>query len=265
MPLEDLADAIDLGKLPSGPRILARLISLTRDPDVELADVAELFRSDPALMARVMSACNSAYYAPEQPPATFDEGLLRLGLAEVTRIVQIVSLTDFRRYPTHLYTQTAEHFWERSLHTAFVMDELSNRHPLAYTAGMMHLVGIWVLCAVFPATKSSIAERELALQARLEQLRLGVSFAEAGAAALTRWGFPSSICHVVGRQLVPSLCENPADRELAFLLSRAVAIADWHHGAKNETSLIRSDLTIGDLEACNARAAKQVARIGFGF
>jgi HD-like signal output (HDOD) protein len=258
------AGAIDLGKLPSGPRVLARLITMIRQPGVQLDDVAELFRSDPALTARVMAASNSAYYAPGEPTTNFQEALLRLGLEEVSRIVHIVSLTDLRRYPAHLYTQTAGHFWERSLHTAFVMDEISGRDPYSYTAGIMHLAGIWVLCSAFPPRMPTIAERELALQARLEHLRMGVSFAEAGALALTQWGFAQPICAAVDRQLTPSISEDPGNR-LALLLNRAIAITDWHYGAKNQNSLVRSDLTITDLEDCNARASAKVTRVGFGF
>lgn len=265
MDLENLSESIDLGKLPSGPRVLARLISTIHRPGVQLSDVADLFRSDPALMARVTAAANSVFYARETRVTDFREALLCLGIEEVSRIVQIVSLTDLGRYPTHLYTQTADHFWERSLHTAFVMDDISGHDPFAYTAGIMHLVGVWVLCSVVPPGSPSISERELAMQARLEQLRLGVSFASAGALALERWGFAAPICEAVGRQLTPSACESPEHRALATLLSRAVAITDWQYGARNHTSLIRSDLTITDVEACNQRAAKQVARVGFGF
>jgi HD-like signal output (HDOD) protein len=261
----NLIEAIDLGKLPSGPRVLARLISVIRRPGVQLADVADLFRSDSALTARVMAACNSPYYSWGEPTTDIRDALLRLGLTEVSRIVQIVSLTDLRKYPTHLYTQTSGYFWERSLHTAFVIDEISGRDPFAYTAGIMHLTGIWVLCSAFPASLHSIAERELALQAQLEQLRLGVSFTDAGAVALFKWGFAPPICEAVARQLAPSICEEPAHRELARMLCRAVAITDWHYGAKNEKNLVRSDLTIDDVDECNRRAAEQVARVGFGF
>lgn len=262
---EELAVAIDLGKLPSGPRVLARLIAAVRQPLVQLGDVAELFHSDPALTARVVAACNSPFYSRGEPTADIRDAVLRLGLNEVSRIVQIVSLTDLKKYPTHLYTGTAGHFWQRSLHTAFVIDEISDHDPFAYTAGIMHLVGIWVLCSVFPAGGMSIEERELALQARLEQLRLGVTFADAGAAALAKWGFAPQICDAVAWQIAPSVGTNPEHRELARLLQRAVAIVDWHHGVRNEKTLLRSDLTLTDLEECNQRAAGKVARIGFGF
>jgi len=265
MALENIAGSIDLGKLPSGPRVLSRLISVIRQPGVQLSDVADLFHSDPALTARVVAACNTPYYSRGEPTVDIREAVLRLGLDEISRIVQIVSLTDLRKYPTHLYTATSGHFWERSLHTGFVIDEISGHDPMAYTAGIMHLAGIWVLCSVFPAGHLSIADRELALQARLEQLRLGVSFAEAGAAALAKWGFAPAICEAVLRQLAPSVCEDPEHRELARLLSRSVAITDWHYGAKNERTLLRSDLTITDLEECNQRAVAKVAKIGFGF
>ena len=265
MASENIADSIDLEKLPSGPRVLSRVISTVRQPSAEISEVADLFLADPALTARVVAACNSPFYSRGETTEDIREAVLRLGMNEVSRLVQIVSLTDLRKYPTHLYTDTSEHFWERSLHTAFIMDELSGHDPHAYTAGIMHLVGIWVLCSVFPAGELTIEERELALQARLEQLRLGVSFAEAGASALAKWGFSPEICEAVLRQLAPSLCENPDHRELARTLSRAVAIADWHYGVKNEKTLVRSDLTITDVEECNHRAAEKVAKIGFGF
>jgi len=131
--------------------------------------------------------------------------------------------------------------------------------------GIIHLVGVWVLCSVFPAGRLSIDERELVLQARLEQLRLGVSFAEAGASALAKWGFSLEVCEAVARQLAPSLAENPRHRDLAGLLSRAIAVADWHYGVKNEVTLLRSDLTINDLEECNQRAAAKIGKVSFGF
>jgi hypothetical protein len=129
----------------------------------------------------------------------------------------------------------------------------------------MHLVGIWVLCSVFPTGQKTIHERELALQAGLEQLRLGVTFAEAGGAALSKWGFAPQICSAVLWQLAPSLCNNAEHRDLARLLNRGIAIADWFYGAQNEKTLLRSDLTITDLDECNERASHKVAKIGFGF
>ncbi len=262
---EELATAIDLEKLPSGPRVLSQLIAAVRQPQVQLADVAELFRADPALTARVVAACNSSFYTRGERTTDIRGAVLRLGLNEVSRIVQIVLLTDFRKYPTHLYTGAADHFWERSLHTAFVIDELSGRDPSAYTAGIMHLVGIWVMCSIFPAGPVTIQARELALLAQLEQLRLGVTFAKAGGVALAQWGFSPRICDAVLWQIAPSVLEHPAHRALATLLSRSVAIADWHYGVKNEKTLLGSDLTITDLEECNQRAAALVAKVGFGF
>lgn len=262
---EEFSDQIDLRKLPSGPRVLSRLISAIRRPHVQLSEVAELFRSDPALTARVVAACQTPFYGGAEVSADIRDAILRLGLEEVSRIVQVVTLTDLQKFPTHLYTDAAGHFWERSLHTAFVIDEITDRDPAAYTAAIMHLVGLWVLCSVFPAGKLSIDERELALLAELEQLRLGVTFAEAGSLALAKWGFTPDICDAVRWQHAPSIGENPAHRELARMLHRAVAVVDWHYGSRNERTLIRSDLTITDVEEFNRRASEKVAKVGFGF
>ena len=257
----EILESCDLGKLPSGPRVLSRLISAIRQPEVQLSDVAELFRADPALTARVVTVCNSPFYSRGQPTADIRDAILHLGLAEVSQIVQAATLTDFKKYPTHLYTKTADHFWERSLHTAFVIEEISGGNPAAYTAGITHLVGIWVLCSIFPWGHMTIDERELDLQAQLEEHRLGVTFAAAGACALAKWGFAPEICAAVQWQIAPSAANNPGERELARLLKRAVAITNWHYGVKNEHTLIRSDLTITDLEDCNQRSLEKVARI----
>jgi HD-like signal output (HDOD) protein len=262
---EEIVETFDLGKLPSGPRVLSQLISVVRRRDVQISDVAELFRSDPALATRVIAASRSQFYSRGEPITDIRDAVLHIGLHEVSRIVQVVTLTDFKKYPTHLYTNAAGHFWERSLHTALVIDEISGRNPAAYTAGIMHLVGIWVLCGIFPVGHMSIEERELDMQAHLEYLRLGVSFPIAGARAMERWGFERSICDAVRFQLAPAALEDPERRELARLVNRAVAITDWHFGARNEQSLIRSDLTITDVEDCNRIASEKVARIGFGF
>ncbi len=262
---DHIAEAIDLDKLPSGPRVLARLTSLLLQPEVELAEIAGLFQSDPALAARVVASCNSSYYGGREPIDNIRDAVLRLGLRELSHLTQIVALTDLRKFPTRLYPATADHFWARSLHTAFVADEISLGDPAAYTAGIMHLVGIWVLCSVLPAGEESIDERELALRGQLERLRLGVSFTDAGTFALAEWGFSPKICEAVRCQLLPSLCNDPPYRDLAKILRRAVAVTDWHYGAKNEKTLIRSDLTITDLEDCGRRAAQKVAKIGFGF
>jgi HD-like signal output (HDOD) protein len=261
---QEIHEACDLGRLPSGPRVLSQLASAVRRPDVQLNDVADLFRSDPALTARVVGACNSSFYSRGKSNRDIRDAILHLGLAEVSRIVQAVMMTDFKKYPTHLYTNTADHFWKRSLHTAFVIDEISGGNPSAYTAGIMHLVGIWVLCSIFPGADSSIDERELELQAQLEQHRLGLTFAKAGGLALSKWGFDAEICAAVEWQIAPSAANAPEERELASLLKRAVAVTNWHYGVRNENTLIRSDLTITDLEECNDRALEKVSRVGFG-
>lgn len=257
-------DSCDLGKLPSGPRVLSQVISAVRKPDVDIAEIAELMHADTALTARVVAACNSPYYSRGNHIVDIREAISHMGLEQVLRMVQAVMLTDFKKHPTHLYTHVSDFFWERSLHTAVVIDELSDHDASAYTAGIMHLVGVWVLCSIFPPSGLTISEKELSLQAELEQHRLGVHFARAGSKAMALWGFHDDICAAVLWQLAPSACEDASHRKLARLLQRAVAITEWHYGARNEQTLICSDLTVNDIDTCNEIATQKVSRIAFG-
>ena len=94
---------IALEKIPPFPAVLSRLNTLTADPTATLDGVAEVLRTDPGLAARTMAACQSAFYAREEPPETLRDAVLILGVREVARIGQIFALASYgsRNNPRH--------------------------------------------------------------------------------------------------------------------------------------------------------------------
>ena len=61
--LSTVESKIDALKLVSGhPKIALRLIELSKDPEVELEDYAELIESDPGMLSGLLSLVNSAWF-----------------------------------------------------------------------------------------------------------------------------------------------------------------------------------------------------------
>ena len=214
---------IALEKIPPFPAVLARLNTITADPAASLDIVADVLRTDPGLAARTMAACQSAFYQRAEPPETLRDAVLILGVREVARIGQIFALADFVQGNSTRSKVAMRYYWERSVTAALAMEDLTDGNEVAYTTGLMHLVGIWVI-GQSGLLAEEIACRDLAQQATLEQASLGFNFAEVGALALSHWGFAPEIVDAVGQQL------DPKPGTLAATLHEAILVTDLSTG-----------------------------------
>ena len=73
--------------LPPLPAAQAQAVTLLSDPDAEPSELAEAVALDPSLTAAVLQGANSAASAPITPVTSVDVAVIRMGTAEVRRIV----------------------------------------------------------------------------------------------------------------------------------------------------------------------------------
>ena len=52
---------------PSPSRVASEVIALARDPNIEIAKVAQAVSRDPAMTAKLLRIANSAFYAQRRP------------------------------------------------------------------------------------------------------------------------------------------------------------------------------------------------------
>ena len=57
---------------PSPSRVATEIIALARDPDIEMAKVAQAVGRDPAMTAKILRIANSAFYAQRRPSQNLD-------------------------------------------------------------------------------------------------------------------------------------------------------------------------------------------------
>ena len=79
-----------IGSLPPPPKLYMELERLMQDPDVGAGEIAELISQDPAVVAKVLRLCNSAYFSSGRAITDMRTAVTRLG----TRILQRLVLTS---------------------------------------------------------------------------------------------------------------------------------------------------------------------------
>src|SRR4051812_35941180 len=131
--------------LPPAFQIVPKLLLLLDDPEANSEQLAELIRVDPGLTAEVLRVCNSAFYTGEYRAETLNEGVMRIGLREVYRIVMKVIASPVLGEPQKGYGREQGNLWNHSLATATAAEIFSRGkgdHPeVAFTAALLHDIG----------------------------------------------------------------------------------------------------------------------------
>lgn len=200
-------------KLPTISNVVYELVELTRNDDVELAEVVRRVREDQAIAAKVIRVANSSYYMERRKVATVERAVRIIGLMTLrTTVITAGVMNAFIKVPG----VKMEDYWRHVLTSGFMAMEMAlalDADPEeAFTAAIMQGLGILMLHLRLPEDAMRIAERvpTLEFEARipLEREMLGFSHNEVTGELLQRWRFPEIICQAI------SLYPNPQGQSL---------------------------------------------------
>jgi HD-like signal output (HDOD) protein len=243
------AQLVDLAKqLPSGPRLMAEIGQMLRDPSTDTDEIIHVLRRDAAMVARILRVANSAAFARTEPIGSIEEAVLTIGFAEVHRVVGAIAAFQLGDRPLSLHGISGARFRENALLTACVMKQFANLTGLDpqafYTAGMLRTLGIILMereasrnARSVQPLKSSGNQDLMAWQRK----NWGVDSSAVTAKILRHWNMPGEIAAAVECHLIPS--EFPA-REATLLRLAAAVTAREGYGLQGES--------LGDeTESCN--------------
>lgn len=225
--LERLIRQID--RLHSGPGIAQKLLALIRDPEFDMADVAECLEHDPALSARILGVVNSSRYGLAHKIGSIRHAAAFLGRRSLQLVTLSFSLLEsFSRGP---YRQMYLDYWRRALTVATVAHRIAQQQEKltgdeAYAAGLVADIGVLVLAQV-------VGERYIGMYMKhahgpelvaVENQSLGFNHAEVGARLLERWGLPEAVVSAVNRHHEPSSDSAPIEKAVhaGWLMSEAL-------------------------------------------
>lgn len=201
-------------------------MTLDRDSDEFFDEVLELIEGDPTFAARLLAAANSASSAPRHPIQSVRGALTRLGSTGASELILAIAVSRvfIPRDP-----------WEKSLWrhalqvagamralAAFTDRELGLDADVAYTAGLLHDIGRFVLFGESPDLLREVDEGDWDSPERLvevEQAICGFTHTELGHMACEHWSLPRTIGRVALRHHEP--IAGPAMGDVARLVELA--------------------------------------------
>lgn len=208
-------DAIGtIGNLYPAPRTLGRALSLLRDPDSDVTDIATLIGQDPALAADVLRCANSATYGVGVHITAIDQAVQKIGSSETIRILGRVVTHSVTRQQLTNYGIQAEDFWAESLFNGLFMENLARTTRVidldeAYVCGLLRFIGRLAINQTMQAFGAGIFWDGSESLSAWEQSNVGVSHAEAGGILLRRWGLAEQVALAVESQDWSESAESP--------------------------------------------------------
>jgi len=196
-----------VGALPPMPSTFAALQKALADPNVDSSRVAAIIQKDPAISAKVLQVCNSAFFRLPRRVASIQQAVSYLGLSTVRSMVLMAEL--FKPDKTLSAGVDLDQLQRHALNVAAIARSIAADHPWAedaFLAGLLHDVGFLVLArqaqdGMQRALEASSAGMPLA---DAERQHIGISHGVAGAYLLGLWGLPYEIVETVAHHEVPA-------------------------------------------------------------
>lgn len=193
------------GDLPPLPEVVTRLLQMSRDPDVSLREMAKLIKIEPALTAKVLRLCNSAYYGLPRKVSSIDESLVYLGADTLVNFVLAGCISAFYRQAQDGYGLAAGELWRHSVACAIAAQQIGETTGdddtmLAFTAGLLHDVGKIVINAEVRAQFDIIFGRVQESGITFEEAErevLGFTHCEVGAEIARTWNLPETLIEAI--------------------------------------------------------------------
>lgn len=193
--------------LPSLPSVVIRIIEAGKDPEIGLAEVADIIRPDPALSAKLLKIANSPVYARQHEVTTLRDALSLLGLTASLTVALSFSLVS------SLKTQTVDddkfhHFWKRSIISATLGKQIGlsqNEKNLEefFLASLLQDIGMLAVhCARLPDPADDCEYQDSCNKTHFERVRCekshwGIDHSDIGAWLLKSWQLPEKLYQAV--------------------------------------------------------------------
>ena len=206
-------------QLPTLPVLVIQVQRALANEMSGLRDIGQIIERDPALTARLLRVANSAAFSRGDPVTNIGAAVGRLGMGHVRSLCLAVGVV--RAFGESSQRLDHKRYWQHSAAVGMVAERLageSKRYAQvdgaeAYTAGLLHDVGLLVMDQFFPeefAGTQEETDREHAPRWRVELGRLGQDHGAIGARVLERWQLPDVVRLAVDGHHLPDQAHGKA-------------------------------------------------------
>ena len=219
-----------LVNLPSMPHIILKAREILSDPDSSLRDLAKVIEIDQALVAKVLTLANSAYYGVSGMVSSIQHASVLLGQKTLAQMITISASSVLLNKKLRGYDIAPDDMWKHSLFCAFAAKRFAEMYDTeliddAFTAGLLHDAGKIILDPYVIKRKAEF--EQFASQNNMplfesEKAVFGFDHAEIMSRACRLWRFPEIQATAIRYHHQPSCNE---DNELACMIHLADVLA----------------------------------------
>ncbi len=180
-------------KLPVLPHVAGRVMTLTQDPNADLADLSSLIHQDQSLAGNVVRIANSAAYCTGEPIVSLRQAVMQLGMTTLSEIAIAACLQgDALTAPG--YERLRKEMLAHAFVSAGFAKELArcrrSNVEVAFLCGLLHTIGL----PVGLATIARLGNGRVQRPGETEALGLAREFQKEIAEVVTaEWKMPREV------------------------------------------------------------------------
>lgn len=196
-PREELRRLLGEYDLPGVSSGIIELLDLLRDQDVPMSKVATLVEMDPGLTVRILQLINSAGFGLLSKVSNLQHAVSLLGRSRLESLVLTFAAAE--QIPTRMECMETHQFWVAAARRASLARVVAQHmhaatQAEAFTAGLLHDIGVPVLSRLDPEAYSKILkewhEDDDSHLDVMEREKFGVDHSSVGALMAEDWGLP---------------------------------------------------------------------------
>lgn len=199
---QEIRDEIkNLSNLPAMPAAHSKLLTLLSkaDEEVDMRAVSSTLEQDPALSAKVMRTCRSAYFGFQGN--MMSQAVAFLGVSVIRKIVQsavIYNVFGDAKEASSTAALSMNDLWKHSLATGMAMEVIgkADKKKTHFLLGTLHDIGKAVFKFRFPDHYSKVlglVESENISILAAEYELLGITHADCGGELAIHWDLPGEV------------------------------------------------------------------------
>lgn len=202
-----------MGTLPSVPVLYWRIMEEINSPEPSVERVAQIISKDPGMTAKVLKLVN-AHTGDRDRVSNVMYATHMLGLENLKSFVLMAELFENVKDEDLAEGFDLDALWQHGLTVGeyarcIAESETTNRRIIddAYTAGLLHDIGLLILASKLPAEFNEVlahARDNGTTLIQAEKSVLGVTHAEIGAYLLDLWGLADDIVKGISHHFFPS-------------------------------------------------------------
>ncbi len=200
-----------LANLPAMPVLLMDALDQLNGKQ-DLSTLVDKISQDPTMVIRLLRIANSPFYGMSREIGSLREAIVLLGFDRIRDMLISICFSamlvaghkdfDFRQHWLHSVA-VAE--------CARQLADLSASDPdCAFTAGLLHDIGFFVIAVLFPDEFSRIISQPAPLTLEKERSILGFDHVEMGSKAAQYWNLPIAIQEAIEQHETPLATDSAA-------------------------------------------------------